>query len=124
MLFNPWERTISAWRGEQQLWKVNAGRVQSVYASEVVKKRGRRPTVFHGEINLHLLDGSFMPILIDHEKIVDGLLPGSDPQAEKGRADGVNVLEPAEVTTALQAAATHIAVSLGELPVWYDRRMR
>ncbi len=124
LLINPWERTISAWRGEQQLWKVNAGRVQSVYASEVVKKRGRRPTVFHGEINLHLLDGSFMPILIDHEKIVDGLLPGSDPQAEKSRADGVKVLEPAAVTTALQAAATHIAVSLGELPVWYDRRLR
>ena len=124
LLFNPWEKTISAWRGGQQLWKVNAGRVQSVYASEVVKKRGRRPTVFHGEINLHLLDGSFMPILVDHEKILDGLLPGSDPQAEKNRAEGVNVLEPADVTTALQAAATHIAVSLGELPVWYDRRLR
>ena len=124
MIINPWEKTISAWRGDQQLWKVKAGSVQSVYTSEVVKKRGRRHTVFHGELNLHLLDGSFMPVLVDNDKIVDGLLPGVDPQAEKNRADGVNVLEPAEVTTALQAAAAHIALSLGELPVWYDRRLR
>ncbi len=124
MIINPWEKTISAWRGAQQLWRVKAGNVQSVYASEVVKKRGRRHTVFHSELNLHLLDGSFMPVLVDKDKIIDGLLPGVDPQAEKNRADGVIVLEPAEVTTALQASAAHIALSLGELPVWYDRRLR
>lgn len=124
MIINPWEKTISAWRGGQQLWRVNAGGVQSVYASEIIKKRGRRHTVFHGEINLHLLDGSFMPVLIDSEKITDGLLPGINPLDQKKRADGVNALEPAEVATALQAAAVHIALSLGELPVWYDRRLR
>ncbi len=124
MIVNPWEKTISAWRGGQQLWRVNAGAVQSVYASEVVKKRGRRHTVFHGEINLHLLDGSFKPVLVDLEKISDGLLPGIDPLAERKRTEGVNALEPAEVATALQGAAVHIALSLGELPVWYDRRLR
>ena len=124
LLINPWERTVGAWRGDKQLWKVKAGGVQSVYASEVVKKRGRRPTILHGEINLHLLDGSFRSLLIDREKIVDALLPGSDPAAEKKRPEGVLALEPAEATTALQAAAIHIALSLGELPVWYDRRLR
>ncbi len=124
LVIQPWERSVGAWRGNKQLWKVNAGRVQSVYASEVVKKRGRRPTIFHGEINLHLLDGSFLPLLIDREKLVDALLPGSDPAAEKKRPEGVLALEPAEAATALQAAAIHIALSLGELPVWYDRRLR
>ena len=124
LLINPWERTVSAWRGSKQLWKVKAGSVQSVYASEVVKKRGRRPTIMHGEINLHLLDGSFRSLLIDRDKIVDALLPGSDPAAEKKRPEGVLALEPAEATTALQAAAIHIALGLGELPVWYDRRLR
>ena len=124
MLINPWERSVGAWRGDKQLWKVKAGGVQSVYASEVVKKRGRRPTILHGEINLHLLDGSFLSLLIDREKIVDALLPGSDPGAEKKRPEGVQALEPAEATTALQAAAVHIALCLGELPVWYDRRLR
>ncbi len=121
---NAFERTMSAWRGDKQLWKINAGRVQSVYASEVVKKRSRRPTILHGEINLHLLDGSFLSLMIDREKIVDALLPGSDSAAEKKRPEGVLALEPAEVTTALQAAAVHIALGLGELPVWYDRRLR
>lgn len=124
LLINPWERTVGAWRGDKQLWKVKAGSVQSVYASEIVKKRGRRPTILHGEINLHLLDGSFRSLMIDREKIVDALLPGSDAAAEKKRPEGVLALEPAEATTALQAAAIHIALSLGELPVWYDRRLR
>ena len=121
---NAFERTVGAWRGDKQLWKVNAGNVQSVYASEVVKKRSRRPTILHGEINLHLLDGSFLSLMIDREKIVDALLPGSDPAAEKKRPEGVLALEPAEATTALQAAAIHIALGLGELPVWHDRRLR
>ena len=124
MTINPWEKTISARRGGGQLWRVNAGAVQSVYASEVLKKRGRRHTVFHGEINLHLLDGSFMPLRVNSDKITDGMLAGIDPLAEKNRPDGVNLLEPAEVATALQAAAVHIALNLGELPVWYDRRLR
>lgn len=124
IVINPYEKTISASRGLRQLWKVNAGGVQSIYASELVKKRGRKPTVLHGEINLHLLDGRFMPILIDHEKIVDGLLPGRDPKAEKERPVEVHVLEPDAVSTALQAAAIHISVRLGELPVWYDRRLK
>ena len=124
LLINPWERAVGAWRGDKQLWKVKAGGVQSVYASEIVKKRGRRPTILHGEINLHLLDGSFLSLMIDREKIVDALLPGNDATAEKKRPEGVHALEPAEATTALQAAAIHIALSLGELPVWYDRRLR
>ena len=124
IVINPYEKTISATRGGQQLWKVNAGSVQSIYASEVTKKRGRKPTVFHGEINLHLLDGRFRSVLVDNEKIVDALLPGRDPMAEKERPAGVHVLEPEAVSTALQAAALHIAVCLGELPVWYDRRLK
>ena len=124
IVINPWDKTVSAWRGGQQLWRVNAGGVQSVYASEVVKKRGRRHTVFHGEINLHLLDGSFMPVLVDADKITDGLLPGIDLMTDKKRPEGVSVLEPAEVATSLQAAAVHIALCLGDLSVWYDRRLR
>ncbi|MCY3916532.1 MAG: hypothetical protein OXG49_11020 [Chloroflexi bacterium] len=124
IIINPYEKTISAARGNRQLWKVNAGGVQSIYASEVVKKRGRKPTVFHGEINLHLLDGRFMPILIDKEKIVDALLIGREPGADKERPTEVHVLEPEAVSTALQAASIHIGDCLGELPVWYDRRLK
>ena len=124
IVINPFDKSISGWRGARQRWKVNAGSIQSVYASEVAKKRGRRPTVTHGEINLHLLNGRFLPVIADPEKLVDALLPGADAAAEKKRPDGVQALEPAAVSTALQAAAVHIAVSLGDVPVWYDRRLR
>ena len=124
IVINQYEKTVSANRGLRQLWKVSAGGVQSIYVSELVKKRGRKATVLHGEINLHLLDGRFMPLLIDHEKITDALLPGRDPLTEKERPAEVHVLEPDTVSTALQAAAMHISVRLGELPVWYDRRLK
>ena len=124
IVVNPYEKSISAMRGGHLRWKVNAGSVQSVYASELVNKRGRRPTVYHGEINLHLLDGRFMPLMVDREKIADALLPGCDPFVEKARPVGVNVLEPDEVSTSLQAAAVHIAVCLGDLAIWYDRRFK
>ena len=124
LVINPYDKTINARRGDNTLWSLSASSAQSVYASEVVKKRGRRPTSYHGEINLHLLDGSFLPLLVDREKIVDGLLPGRDPVQEKERPAEVAALEPAAVSTPLQAAALHIAVSLGELPLWYDKRFR
>ena len=123
LVISPHGHSISARRGGTELWQLQAGNVQSVYASEVAKRRGRRPTVLHGEINLHLLDGSFVPVIIDREKVIDALLPNIDPMEEKNRPEGVIDLEPGDVSTALQAAAVHIAVSLGELPVWYDRRI-
>lgn len=124
IVLNPYEKTVSAWRGRQQLWRVNAGSVQSIYVSEVVKKRGRKPTIFHGEINLHLLDGRFLPLLVDSEKIVNALLPDRDPVTEKAKPAGVQALEPETVSTALQAAAIHIGLCLGELPIWHDRRLK
>ncbi|MCY3831748.1 MAG: hypothetical protein OXG85_01950 [Chloroflexi bacterium] len=124
IVLNPYEKSVSAWRGSQRLWRVNAGSVQSIYVSEVVKKRGRKPTVFHGEINLHLLDGRFLPLLVDSDKIVSALLPDRDPATEKAKPAGVQALEPDAVNTALQAAAIHIGLCLGELPIWHDRRLK
>ena len=118
------KQNISALRVDDLRWQVDAGRVQSVYASELVKKRGRRPMVFHGEINLQLIDGSFQRLLVEDDRRTDALLPGCDAELEKNRPIGVNLLEPEAVSTALQAAAVHVAVCLGDLPVWYDRRFK
>lgn len=116
--------TVSAWRGSVQLWQLEASAVQAVYVSEVFKKRGRRPTVLHGEINLHLLDGSFLPLLINADKVVDAALPSADADALKQLPAGINALEADEAQTAMQAAAAHVAVTLGDLPLYYDRRTR
>ena len=118
------EGNISAKRGKSLRWQVDASDIQSVYASELVKKRGRQPVVFHGEINLHMIDGSFKRLLVEEDKHKDALLPGCDATVERNRPPGVSVLEPEAVATALQAAAVHVAVCLGDLPVWYDRRFK
>ncbi len=117
-------QSISALRGDHTLWQVSADGVQSLYASELVKKRGKRSIIFHGEINLHLVDGKFRRVLIEFDKRSDSLLPGIDVQNDKQRPAGVSVLPADSVATALQAAARHIAIALGDLPVWYDRRFK
>ena len=118
------DREVCALRGNAMRWRVNADAVQSVYASELVKKRARKPIVYHGEINLKMVDGSFRRLLVESDKHEDALLPGCDAAFEKNRMPGVAVLEPEAVATGLQAAAVHIAACLGGLPVWYDRRFK
>lgn len=124
ILISSYERSIIARRGHKVCWKVNANGVQSVYASELVKKRGRRPTVYHSEINLHLVNGRFRPVIVEDGKLTNALLPGADRYTKKNRAVGVTILEPQEVSTTLQAAAIHISVCLDGLPVRYDRRYK
>lgn len=128
IVFNANDKAIRGLRGRSQRWQISAGGVQSVYVSEVVKPagRGRLPftgsahSVFHhGEINLHLLDGSYVTVLLDQVKRTYPLLPGA---AEEDREDGVSALEASQASTALQMAALHISRALGELPVRYDRR--
>ena len=124
ILISSYEGSVIALRGRQVRWKVNAKNVQSVYVSELVKKRSRRPTVYHSEINLHLVKGRFRRVMAEDRKLANPLLPGADPLSEQDRAVGVAVLEPKQASTALQAAAVHIAACLDDLPVWHDRRYK
>ena len=126
--FHPYNKSIRGLRGDAQRWQISAGSVQSVYVSEVVKPAGRGRLPFtgsahsafhHGEINLHLLDGSYVNVLLDQVKRTYSLLPDA---VEHTHEDGVSALDASQASTALQMAALHIAQSLGELPVWYDRR--
>ncbi len=126
--FHPYNKTIRGLRGDSLRWQISAGSVQSVYVSEVVKPAGRRRLPFtgsahstfqHGEINLHLLDGSYVTLLLDQAKRRYSLLPGAPEQTHE---EGVSALDASLASTALQMAGLHIARTLGELPVWYDRR--
>ena len=124
ILISSYEGSIAACRGNSVRWKVNAKNVQSVYASELVKKRSRRSLIYHSEINLHLVNGRFQRVIVEDRKLADAYLPGADLLSERGRAVGVAVLEPPAAATALQAAAVHIAACLEGLPVWHDRRYK
>ncbi len=125
ILISSYEQGIIALRSDRVCWREDARKVQSVYASELVKKRGRQPIVHHSEINLHLVGGGgFRRIIVEDAKLTDVLLPGMDPQAAMSQAVGVTALEPHQVSTALQASAIHISACLDGLPVWYDRRYK
>lgn len=124
ILISSYEGSIAARRGNKVRWKVNAKNVQSVYASELVKKRSRRSLIYHSEINLHLVNGRFQRVIVEDRKLADAYLPGANLPFERGRAVGVAVLEPPAAATALQAAAIHIAACLEGLPVWHDRRYK
>ena len=116
--------SISAYRGEQLRWSLDSAKAHSVYATELVKKRDRQPTIYHAELNLQLTDGKFRRLLADPVKRKSPLLPGIDAAKEKERPKGVALLEAEAVSTELQAAALHIARCLGELPAWHDRRFK
>ena len=116
------EGSVSAYRGARLRWSLDAAAAQSVFASELVKKRDRQPTVYHAEINLQLANGKFRRLIIDPTKRKAPLLPGVDVEAEKARQPGVEPLVVDNMTTALQAAALHISHCLGDLPAWRDRR--
>ena len=116
--------SISAYCGDALRWSMDAAKMQSVYATELVKKRDRNNTIYHAELNLQLTDGAFRRLLADPAKRKTPLLPGVDGDKEKQRPRGVVLLEAEEVSTELQAAALHIARCLGELPTWYDRRFK
>jgi hypothetical protein len=124
IIVNPYERSIIARRGRHMRWKISANGIQSVYASEVIKKREKKPATYHSELNLHLVNGSFQPILIEDEKIDDATLPNVDDMHNKNSGEGVTPLDSHTVTTCLQAFALHMADCLGDLPAWYDLRYK
>jgi len=124
IIISPYERSIIARRGRNVRWKINANNIQSVYVTELVKKREKNPTVYHGEVNLHLVNGSFQRVLIEEEKQTDTTLPDVETMSDKRKGESVTPLDSHGVETKLQAFALHIAECLGELPAWHDLRYK
>jgi hypothetical protein len=124
IIVNPYERSIIARRGRHVRWKITSNNIQSVYASEVIKKRDKKPIIYHSELNLHLVDGKFQSILIEDEKMDDVTLPNIEYVQNKNGDEGVTPLDSHVMTTRLQAYALYVAECLGDLPVWYDLRYK
>lgn len=115
-------RTLSAWRGGQR-WQVTADEVQSVYVSEVVKRKSDDPVSEHGEINLHRGDGDFVFVLKQGEPEPNKNARESDHPPDRS-SDAVLPLTRETVETDLQAMALYLAEALGNVPAWYDMRVR
>ncbi len=116
---DPQRNQITARWGNGVRWSMTDVQVQSVYASEVIKKKELPLTVQHGEINLHLGGGKFRHMLEQDDEIV---VKSADAVA--AMQSEILPLERQSVVTDLQRAVVHIAHAMGEIPAWYDARVK
>lgn len=122
ILIDGYAGVISAGRGKSNHWVLPKMEIQSLYVSEVVKKRDQIPATEYGELNVHLGGGKFQHILIQEQPEENENT--AQPERLFPRSEGIRELERDVIHTDLQAAGMYIAEALGESPVWYDLRVK
>ena len=105
-------------RGNNTAWQVHKESIDSVYVSEVVNRKGKKRVIYHGEINLHLKDGSFRNVLEQPHTIEENQLAPVSTMEET-----VVPLTLYNAQTDLQMAGLHIAQTLG-IECQYDQRIK
>jgi hypothetical protein len=122
IMIDPESRTIAAFRGNTLRWSLNGDDIQSVYVSQVTGKRGKKRSIYHGEINLQVGDEKFRNVIVqdqEEERVEKEKLDKNTPLKEE-----ILALTPYQIDTDLQAAGLHIAASLGDLPCYYDQHVQ
>lgn len=117
---DPVTRTVTALRGSTRRWQVDADDILSIYVTQVAGKRGRKRTVYHGELNLQVGDKKFRNVIVQDQE---------EERLEKQEKDErlkeeITILDPNKVDTDLQAAGVYLAKTLGDLPCYYDQRVQ
>lgn len=116
-------RSVSALHGNQVRWSHVAEDVQSVYVTQEVNKRGKKRTIYHGEINLHRGGGRFRRVIENGDE--HDLPESPELTDDKGNArEEIIALDRHAVHSDLQAAGLYIAEALGNIACWYDQRVR
>ncbi len=105
-------------RGNNTAWQVVKESIDSVYVSEIVNRKGKKRVVYHGEINLHLKDGSFRNVLEQPHTMEEDQMPSIASADET-----VTPLTLYNSQTDLQMAGLHIAQTLG-IECQYDQRVK
>ncbi len=120
-VISPASGSIDARRAGQTLWTSLADDVQSLYVTEVIRK-GKGTAVEYGELNLHLGGGRFRFVAQHTDPEIND--KARNPDFQKPAEDVIMPLERDQSSTDLQLVALHIAEALGELPCWYDLRLK
>ncbi|MCA0456289.1 MAG: hypothetical protein LCI00_20080 [Chloroflexi bacterium] len=108
-----------AWmRGNRQGTLIQTEQIDSIFVSEVVQIKGKKQNVFHGELNLRLMDGSFKTILQQPHQVEEEL-----PSAPETLVEEVVPLTLYNAYTDLQMAGLHMAQTLG-VECQYDCRTK
>ena len=113
---------ILGFKGKEKRWDVDAQDIQSVYISEIIKRREKSPATEYGELNLHLGNGNYRFVITQHDAEDNDTTPQPD---EKNivNGEGIYDLNRATYRTNLQAAGVMIAEAL-ERPAWLDLRVK
>lgn len=112
---------IVAYHNARERWTFDARAVQSVYVSEVRKRRDKSATMEHGELNLHVGGGKFKYLFQQEESMSNQDIP--QPTTPASHDEGVYPLTRDGYYTALQATGLYIAEALG-VSAWHDVRHR
>ncbi|MCA9895636.1 MAG: hypothetical protein KC615_21775, partial [Anaerolineae bacterium] len=114
--------SISAYAGKSRKWQQSVPDIQSIYVSEMVKKKSNDPTVEHGEINLHLGGGKFFHVMQQGQADTNDTAPRSANKPRR-QADAIMPLTRDMLHSHLQSIGLHIAEAL-HAPCWYDMRIK
>ena len=112
-IFDSYQMQIRARRGSRVLWSKRVAQIQSLYVTEVRKKR-RGGAPVYAELNLHLSNGRFEHLMQSRQL---RLLTRDSMTQESG----VSELRSWLCNSNAQAVALYLGQAL-ELPVWLDRR--
>jgi len=115
-------RGISAWNGKRKLWEISEAEMQSMYVSELVKKREQAPATEYGELNVHLGGGKFRYLLSQQHPEDNGDIP--QPELVFPRTENIREMTRDVVHTGLQAAGMYIAGAFSNVAVWHDLRVK
>lgn len=115
--------SISAWKDRRLRWQVPAVEVQSLYVSEIAKKREQPPATEYGELNLHMGSGNFRFVLSQEEAIDGGKVVPPEALPPRTKSD-IRPLERSTAHTDLQVAALYVSECLNRVPVWHDLRVK
>jgi hypothetical protein len=110
---------IVALRGSRKRWALPREQLQALYVTQVVNRRGKKRKVYHGEINFLQASKRFLRLIEQPEREEP-----RRPEHEEIAEEAVTSLTPFDIQDDLQAAGLHIARTLGDLPAWYDQRIR
>lgn len=122
IVIDPTSRSISAYAGKSRKWQQSVPDIQSIYVSEMVKKKSNDPTVEHGEINLHLGGGKFFHVMQQGQADTNDTAPRTANKPRR-QADAIMPLTRDMLHSHLQSIGLHIAEAL-HAPCWYDMRIK
>ncbi|MFW5772358.1 MAG: hypothetical protein ACOCZH_03460 [Phototrophicaceae bacterium] len=116
------QQRVLIMRGKRPRQIIHTSDIQAVYASHVVNRRRKRRKIYHSELNLLLASGKFRRLLQDSSE--EEVAQAGDPAPNGSPNDELRPLTGGTARTTLQVMALHISKTLGDLPCWYDQRLR